>query len=189
MLVLLLACAHPLPPPPLVAPTVVPPAPEPAVEPPAAPPPAPDAGWVRPAPGTVVAVDEAGLGLLAANPTGRVLVLNVWASWCAPCVEELPELGEVARAHPAAEVLLVNVDPLERLARHPAAAQAGLGSYFLDAEDAGLSLARTFPTWNEAIPFTVVVAADGRVVDRFFGRFERERLETAIRVAGGATDP
>lgn len=134
-------------------------------------------------------MDEAGLGRLAANPTGRVLVLNIWASWCAPCIEELPELGEVARAYPAAEVLLVNVDPLARLARHPAAAEAGLGSYFLDAEDAGSTLARAFPTWNQAIPFTVVVAADGRTVDQFFGRFERERLEAAIRLAGSITAP
>lgn len=175
LLLLLAACPHPAPP---EAP--------PAAEAPPAPPVEP---WSPPASGELRRVDEAGLRSLARNPTGRVLVLNVWASWCAPCVHELPELGELARVTPGVEFVLINVDPSEELARHPAALGTGLGGFFLDAEDSALTLARTFPTWNEAIPFTVVVTPDGRVSEAFFGRFERERLESAIREAAGATAP
>jgi len=42
-------------------------------------------------------VDETGLRNLIANRNGKILLLNVWATWCPPCVEEFPDLVKLAR--------------------------------------------------------------------------------------------
>lgn len=98
---------------------------------------------------------------------GLPLVLNLWATWCAPCIEELPSLRRLAdQAHGAFRVVLINQDrggmAVARafLRRHGI---EGLGSY---ADPRG-RLYRLLSV--RGLPTTFIVQADGVLIGRYEG--------------------
>jgi thiol-disulfide isomerase/thioredoxin len=110
-------------------------------------------------------------------------VLNFWATWCAPCIKEMPELDRFHREHAAQGWQVVGVaidqpEPVrEFLQRVPVGfpiAVAGL---------AGMELLRALGNPSGALPFTVVFAADGRVVRRKLGETTARELAGWARAA------
>ncbi len=97
------------------------------------------------------------------------LLLNFWATWCPPCVEEMPLLDSFYRQHQGAgwQVVGLAIDsptPVrEFLARRPVGFPIGLAGL------AGTDLSRTLGNANGSLPFTVVVGSDGRVIERKLG--------------------
>jgi thiol-disulfide isomerase/thioredoxin len=65
-------------------------------------------GWAK-TPVTIESVDAAGLAKLRANPTNKYRLINVWATWCAPCVQEFPDLVEISRQFDMRDFELVSV--------------------------------------------------------------------------------
>ena len=116
---------------------------------------------------------------------GQPLLLNFWATWCPPCVEELPLLDTFYRENAAKgwQVLGVAIDRVEAVqiflrktsVTFPVA-MAGLG---------GTELGRSFGNQAGGLPFTVVLGADGAVVHRKMGQVTHQDL-TAWVVAGSA---
>jgi len=68
-------------------------------------PPAPQIGFV----------DAAGKKMTLADFKGRYVLVNLWATWCGPCINELPELARLQRALPKDRFVVAPVDVLERL--------------------------------------------------------------------------
>lgn len=58
---------------------------------------------------SVMPIDEAGLKKLISERKGRVLLLNIWATWCAPCVAEFPDLVKLSQTYDSTEVEVVAV--------------------------------------------------------------------------------
>jgi thiol-disulfide isomerase/thioredoxin len=58
---------------------------------------------------TVEPIDRTGLEKLIKERNGRILFLNIWATWCAPCVEEFADLVKLSRAYPEHEVEVVGI--------------------------------------------------------------------------------
>lgn len=107
---------------------------------------------------------------------GAPLVVNFWATWCPPCVEELPMLNGFYRAQRAAgwQVLGLAVD-------QPSAVRSFLQKRPLDfavamAGLAGTDLARSLGNSTGGLPFTVVVGRDGRIVQRKLGKVSEADL-------------
>jgi thiol-disulfide isomerase/thioredoxin len=105
-----------------------------------------------------------GLGSLQS----KVVLLNFWATWCPPCVEELPELVEVAKAYEGRVVFVAaNVeehdDAVESvpmwLRQHPQAAP-----YVLLASNGGSADAVSEAFLVQALPTTYVLGPDGKVL-------------------------
>jgi cytochrome c biogenesis protein CcmG/thiol:disulfide interchange protein DsbE len=55
-------------------------------------------------------LDDGGRSLQLSNYRGKVVVLNFWATWCPPCIEEIPSLNQLQRQMPQVVVLGVSVD-------------------------------------------------------------------------------
>lgn len=115
--------------------------------------------------------------------TGRVVVVNVWASWCGPCREEAPVLRRMA--HDASGATFYGVVRLD----DPAPARAFAREQGLDyphALDDG-AFARAHRV--EVLPTTLVFAADGSFVGRIEGPVSEARLRALIddAVAMGAS--
>jgi thiol-disulfide isomerase/thioredoxin len=101
---------------------------------------------------------------------GKPLVLNFWATWCQPCVEELPLLSDFYQKNLANgwQVLGFAVDqpdPVNRfLTRVPVTfpvVMAGMS---------GIELSRSLGNLSGALPFTVVLGSDGHVAHRKMGK-------------------
>jgi thiol-disulfide isomerase/thioredoxin len=99
---------------------------------------------------------------------GQVVILNTWATWCAPCVAELPAVGKLSAALGSGKVTVVAVNA----GRDDAAATAAFlkthGAANLAVyRDPGLSLLMAFG--SQGLPFSVVIDAKGREIARASG--------------------
>lgn len=111
---------------------------------------------------------------------GRPLLLNFWATWCAPCVEELPLINDFYRQNKANgwQVLGLAIDK-------PAAVQGFLKKIPLDfpvgmAGLAGAELGRGLGNVTGGLPFTVVLGAQGTVLYRKMGQLRDEDLSKVL---------
>ncbi len=116
-----------------------------------------------------------GAEIRLATLRGRPLLVNFWATWCPPCVGELPLLDAFARRHVHWQVLGLAVDQVvpvrEFLARHPVAFPVGMAG--LD----GVALSRRFGNAGGGLPFSIVVDSDGAVASRKLGTIAAGDLE------------
>jgi thiol-disulfide isomerase/thioredoxin len=113
------------------------------------------------------ATDLDGTLLRPQSLRGRVVVLDFWATWCRPCVEQFPALRRIEERHASDVVLLgVNLDHGEDLSadalREWVERERVPGRQIHDGRSWESDVVRAFGV--EEIPFTVVVAADGAVL-------------------------
>ncbi len=109
---------------------------------------------------------------LAADYRGRRLLINVWASWCGPCIEEMPELQRFAEAQGAGGVQVVGLALDTPEAVRGFLAQVPVGyPIVLDTPgpaDASVWLGNA----KGVLPYTVLVGADGRIARQKIGPFK-----------------
>ena len=118
----------------------------------------------------------AGGQLTLADLRGKPLLLNFWATWCPPCVSELPLLDSFQREQQARgwQVVGLAVDNLapvrEFLGKHPVGFAIGLAGV------EGVELSRTMGNTGGALPFTVVFDRTGQAVQRKLGAIQPDEL-------------
>ena len=117
---------------------------------------------------------------------GRFVLLNVWATWCPPCVKEMPELDRFHREFSPAgwQVVGLAIDgptPVkEFLAKVKVGFAIGLAGF------GGTELAQTLGNQSGGLPFTVLIDAKGRIRHRKMGATTYEELAKWAREAGGS---
>lgn len=125
---------------------------------------------VTPALWSVVLTTPQGRNLPLADLRGRPLLLNFWATWCPPCIEELPLLSRFYQENMAKswQLLGIAVDQREAvnrfLALSPVAFPVALAGF------AGVELSKSLGNLSGGLPFTVVLAGNGAVAHRKIGR-------------------
>jgi thiol-disulfide isomerase/thioredoxin len=113
--------------------------------------------------------DAAGKPVKLADFHGRYVLVNLWATWCGPCINELPELARLQKELPQDRITVVPVDVLEKLDAEKLAdflkmhGADGLPVY-IDRE-----LATQRATGANELPLTVLIDADGHEVARAAG--------------------
>lgn len=119
-----------------------------------------------------VVLDPAGLDELKAlrkNGTGKVLLVDFWATWCGPCTAELPEFQKMYRMYRkrAFDLVTVSVNfPDERrgVMRFLDEQHASSKNLIFATNETYDQMAAFDPTWNAGVPYTVLIGIDGQVI-------------------------
>jgi thiol-disulfide isomerase/thioredoxin len=107
---------------------------------------------------------------------GEWLVVNYWAEWCKPCLEEIPQLNAFARAHDRVRVLMVNYDGVTGEQLRAQAARLGIATAVVESDPAPqLGIGRP-----QVLPTTYVVGPDGKLHDTLIGPQTVASLDAAI---------
>ncbi len=122
--------------------------------------------------------DLAGRPLQLADYRGKLVLLNFWASWCAPCLEEMPRFSHWQRQYGARglQVIGVSMDDdaaavRRHLARHPVAYPAIIGDAKLGAAFGGVM----------GLPLTYLIDHQGRIAARYQGESDLAAMEAQIK--------
>lgn len=112
---------------------------------------------------------------------GRPLLVNVWASWCGPCIKEMPELDRYARAQGDAGVQVLGLALDDRQAVREFLQRVPVGyPQAIDAPgpaDAGVQLGNP----KGVLPYSILVSADGRLLKQKIGPFEHGEIDAWAR--------
>ncbi len=158
---------------------------KPAQQAPASPAPVEDAaGDPAPRPDTpalqVQTLDGATYDLAAKR--GKWVVVNFWATWCSPCLKEMPELSALDAMREHVEVIGLAYEEIEPadlrafLEKHPVVYPVAI----LDVYDPPKDFATP-----RGLPMTYLIAPDGKVAKQFLGPVTASEVEAAIAAAGG----
>jgi thiol-disulfide isomerase/thioredoxin len=123
------------------------------------------------------------LGDLAGKPTsirswpGKSMIVNFWATWCAPCRREIPLLRELQKQHGAEgfQIVGVAVDIREDVVKY--AQEIGIDYPVLVGEQDGLDAVNKFGQGSIGFPFTVFTDNQGRIVLFHLGEIRKEQAD------------
>lgn len=136
-------------------------------------------------PVTLDTLDAAGARALAANTTDKYRLINVWASWCVPCVNELPELVTIHRMYRGRpfELVTISLDAVDKQAdtrRHLEQHHVSARNYVFSSDDRDALATALDPQWQGPVPYTLLIAPGGEVVYRHTGPIEPLEVKRAI---------
>jgi thiol-disulfide isomerase/thioredoxin len=160
-----------------------------------------EAGWAK-LPVTIDRIDTAGVTALRANATEKVRLINVWATWCAPCVEEFPDLIAIKRQFDMREndfeLITISLDAPKDEAKAQAFLQkqgAGLtkrvensvkkegrttSHYIFTGANQDSLVAALDSEWPGPIPHTVLIAPGGKILWRHNGKIEHAAARSGV---------
>ncbi len=112
---------------------------------------------------------------------GKIIVLNFWATWCAPCREEMPELSKLHTENLDKDVVVLGIaiDSLEQIKAFNKATPVSYPLFA--AEDDGMAIAIQLGNDKGALPYTVIIDRRGNVAKTYFGRINQAILESGLK--------
>jgi peroxiredoxin len=114
-------------------------------------------------------VDNEGIKAILANKTGKLQLINLWATWCAPCVIEFPELVKLQRMYGNRnfELITISTDKMESKAdvlKFLEEKDAAVHNYIYNKSDKYELVELIGADWGGALPYTMLIEPGGKVI-------------------------
>lgn len=136
-------------------------------------------------PVAVEMIDVDGMKALRKNDSGKLRLINVWATWCGPCVAEFPDLIEINRSfrHRDFEMVTVSANvpaEKEKVLAFLTKQQSSGRNVLLDSAKRDPFFDALDKDWSGAIPFTLLLSPTGEVLYRKEGKIDPLELKRVI---------
>lgn len=130
-------------------------------------------------------IDDAGIKALLENDTDNLLLINVWATWCGPCITEMPDFVEINRMYRGRDFELITISadrPDKKTKAHEflKKIQASNKNYIYNSDDKYQLIEAIDPEWQGALPYTLLVEPGGKVVYRVQGPIVPQQMKKMI---------
>lgn len=109
---------------------------------------------------------------------GQPLVVNFWATWCPPCVKEIPDLNRLAAKHTGANFLGVAIDTEDNVRKF--VVNVPIDYHSVVAGHQGIELVRALGNTAGGLPFTVLFRPDGTIFEVIMGMVDPDSLDQQI---------
>jgi thiol-disulfide isomerase/thioredoxin len=135
-------------------------------------------------------VNLEGIRKLVRDETPKLLLINVWATWCGPCLRELPELVTMNRMYRNGNFELVTIcadapDRKERALGVLKERQVAARNYIMDKEDNDALSTALDPEWPGGLPYSILVAPGGKIIQRQMGEIDAMKVKRVVALYPG----
>ena len=142
------------------------------------------AAWAK-EPVALETIDDAGLKELVANKSDKLRLINVWATWCGPCVTEFPDFMQMYHMYRGRDFEFVSIsadspDKKDKALKFLQGKFASNKNYIFDADDKYKLIEAVDPKWQGALPYTLLVEPGGKVVYAGQGPIDPHKLKKMI---------
>lgn len=136
-------------------------------------------------PVSVDMIDEAGIKDLLKNNSDKLRLINVWATWCGPCVTEFPDFITINRMYRGRdfEFVAVSADApaqKEKVLKFLKGKEASNKNYLFSIDDKYKLIEAIDPKWQGALPYTILVEPGGKIVYGKMGRIDVAEMKKRI---------
>jgi thiol-disulfide isomerase/thioredoxin len=133
----------------------------------------------------VTQIDVEGLKKVL-KPAGRPLLINFWATWCPPCIDEFPDLVKMSGEYRGqVDFVTVSLDDLADISTYVPKfledMKSEMPAYLLHTPNEGAAIAIVSRDWGGSLPMTVLYDASGKQVYSRMGKIRPEILRENIR--------
>ena len=130
-------------------------------------------------------IDQEGVKRISENKTNKLRLINLWATWCGPCVQELPELVAMNRMYRKRdfEMITIGLDEVsekDRALKFLKERHVSSKNCLFDSTDRDKLAEALDPKWPGPLPYTILIAPGGEVIYRQHGPLEPLELKKAI---------
>lgn len=109
---------------------------------------------------------------------GKPLVLNFWATWCPPCVKEMPDLDFLHQKYPDISIVGLAVDTASNVVKF--SEKVPVSYPILVAGHEGIQLMKGMGNPRGGLPFTILFDAEGQPIEHFLGQIHRDELDAVL---------
>ena len=130
-------------------------------------------------------IDEAGIQNLLKNNSKKLRLINVWATWCGPCVNELPDFMTINKMYRRRDFELITISA-DKLGKADKALQilqkihASNKNYIFKGDDTYKMIDLIDKDWQGALPYTLLVEPNGKVIYQKQGAIDPAKMKTLI---------
>jgi peroxiredoxin len=126
-----------------------------------------------------------GIAALLHNNTQKLRLINLWATWCMPCVQEFPQLVSLNRMYRDRGFELVSISTDDSSAKAKALSflekqQSSSPNYIYNGDDKYKLMEAIDPKWQGALPYSLLIEPGGKIVYAHQGIFNAEELRKII---------
>lgn len=132
-------------------------------------------------------IDVEGIKSLIKNNSKNLVMINIWATWCGPCVAEFPELVTINRMYRQREFEMITIsadtpDDKDKALVFLKKQHASFKNYLFQSEDKYQLIEAVDKDWRGALPYTLLITPGGKILHRRMGRINP--LDMKKRIVG-----